>query len=453
MKKALFPLIVIIMLSACAPVPAVATSDTPFSASAPVPSPEPALETAASPTTLPVEEPLVVAYVMDGDLYLWDSASNQSSIFLKAGDITTVSMSDDGQMIAFVRRAVVDQPELLEYASLWAVDRDGTNPRELVSVDSLRQRLDPPTSDSTGFAQIEWIANTHRLVYSAVEYFAPGQGSTHSKDIYVVDTDTGADAVLAPDVMPDRFVNDWRFVISPNGQRIALFSNTELNLLDSDGSDLRRGVLTYRAVGIGDAVLLPRGVWAQDSSAFVFTGPMESASPRLLNYTIWRVPADGSPAQSLATLTDSHSSYISFSPDGTRMAFFSDINGDGVIQIEDQQIRPLAAGAGPLTLPPPNEQSNVLWSPGGEAFVINDQNLFLLCPEAANASQICGDPIPLAGSTDFIDGFEWVDEDSFLYRALEPTTLSLGRLDGTIRPIITLTEEESWGGWSFYSPD
>ena len=30
-------------------------------------------------------------------------------------------------------------------------------------------------------------------------------------------------------------------------------------------------------------------------------------------------------------------------------------------------------------------------------------------------------------------------------------TLSLGRLDGTITLIVTLTEEESWGGWSFYT--
>jgi len=132
------------------------------------------------------------------------------------------------------------------------------------------------------------------------------------------------------------------------------------------------------------------------------------------------------------------------------MAFFQDTNGDGVIQIEDQQIMPLAAGVGPLTLPPRDEQSDVRWSPDGEAFVVKDQNLFRLCPEATNAAQFCGDPIPLAGGTDLIDGFEWVDEDSFLYRALEPTTLSLGSLDGTITPIVTLTEEESWGGWSYY---
>lgn len=441
-----------LFLAACSPPISISTlSPAPTEA----PFATPALtENSSSDGEVSPEPPfssLVVAFVKDGDIHLWEEPTHQSRTLIRAGDVINVTMSDDGQRIAFLRRSLVEQPELMEYVSLWAVNSNGENPRELVSADSLRQRLNPDPKDSVAIAQFNWIPGTHRLVYNASKHYLPGQGFTLSKDIYIVDADTGVDAVLAPDVMPDRFVNDWRFVISPNGQRIALFSNTELSLLNSDGSDLRRGVLTYPAVGMGDAVLLPRGVWAEDSSAFVFTGPMESASPFVLNYTIWRVPADGSPAQSLATLTDSHSSYISFSPDGQRMAFFQDINGDGVIQTEDQQIMPLAAGAGPLTLPPRDEQSDVRWSPDGEAFVIKDQNLFQLCPEAANAAQVCGDPIPLAGGTALIDGFEWVDEDSFLYRVLEPTTLSLGSLDGTITPIITLTEDESWGGWSFYT--
>src|SRR5919109_2243103 len=147
---------------------------------------------------------------------------------------------------------MVKQPESMEYVSLWAVNSNAENPRELVSADSLRQRLNPDPTHSVAIAQFNWIPGTHRLVYNASKHYLPGQGFTLSKDIYIVDADTGADAVLAPDVMPDRFVNDWRFVISPNGQRIALFSNTELSLLNSDGSDLRRGVLTYPAVGMGD---------------------------------------------------------------------------------------------------------------------------------------------------------------------------------------------------------
>jgi Tol biopolymer transport system component len=450
MKKVSLALMVM-LLAGCALVPGVDHSITPNATGAPTLNPQPIEQSAVAPATVSVEDQLVVAFAKDGDIHLWDSVSQRSRMIVKAGDVTTVMLSDDGQMLAFLRRSLVEQPELIEYISLWAVNSNGENARELVSADTLRRRLNPDATDSVAIAQLSWIPGTHRLVYNASKHYLPGQGFTLSADIFLVDADTSADAVLATDVMPGTpFINDWRFVISPDGQRIALFSNTELSLLNSDGGDFRQGVLRYPGVGMGDAVLLPRGVWRQDSSAFVFTGPMESASPFVLNYTIWRVPADGSPAQSVATLTGSHSSYISFSPDGKRMAFFQDVNGDGTIQTEDHQIMPLAAGVGPLTLPPQDEQSDVRWSPDGEAFVIKDQNLFRLCPEATNAAQVCGDPIPLAGGTDLIDGFEWVDEDSFLYRALEPTTLSLGRLDGTITPIITLTEEESWGGWSYY---
>jgi hypothetical protein len=94
----------------------------------------------------------------------------------------------------------------------------------------------------------------------------------------------------------------------------------------------------------------------------------------------------------------------------------------------------------------------LLWPPGGEAFVIQDLALFRLCPEAERASETCGDPIPLASGADLIDGFEWVDEERFLYRVVEPSRLFLGKLDGTILPIATTTEEESFEGWSFYAP-
>lgn len=449
MKKAFSTLMMVALLAlvACGPTPAVGPSATTI----------PVMSNA--PTTMPTADPvqeteaaLQVAFVKNGDIYLWDSQSNQSRLIVKAGDITSVIMSNDGQVIAFIRRSqFVQQPPLLEHHSLWAVDSNGENPRELVSNETLRQLLNPSATDSTGFAQISWIPGTHRLVYSGGKYNAAGQGFTNSKDIYVVDADMLSNTVLAQDVMPDIFLNAWHFVISPDGTQIALFSGTELSFINVDGSNWRPAVLTYPYPPVmGDGVLLPKGVWTQDSRAFVFTGPMPSEPLAGFNYTIWRIPVDGSPAQPLATLTESHSDYMTFSPDGQRIAFFQDINGDGTIQTEEYRIMPLSASAGPLALPFSHEL--VHWLPDGEAFVVEDQDLFRLCPEATNLSEVCGDPIPLASGSNLIDGIEWVDEDRFLYRVLEPTTLFLGRLDGTITPIVTSTEEESFDGWSFYTP-
>ncbi|HKY53460.1 MAG TPA: hypothetical protein VJM08_04100, partial [Anaerolineales bacterium] len=401
--------------------------------------------------TLPTEKPLFVAFAKNGDLHLWDSVSKQSHVVLKSGDVTSVMISDDGQVIAFIRSASSFEPLLVEHSALWAVDSNGENPRELISDETLRQIMNPPPEDSAGFAQISWLPGTHRLVYSTMKFHAPGQGFTNSKDIYVVDADTGSNVVLATDIMPDTpFLNAWSFVISPDSQQIAMFSATELSFINTDGSNLRRAVLTYLTVGMGDAILLPKGVWTKDSTAFVFTGPIESDSPFVLNYTIWRVPADGSQPQSLATIMNSHSNHITFSPDGQRIVFYQDINGDGTIQTEEHRIMPLTAGAGPLALPSSHEL--VRWSPDGEAFVVKDLDLFQLCPEATNLSEVCGDPIPLASGSNLIDGIGWVDEDRFLYRALEPTSFFLGRLDGTILPIGNWTDDDALEGWSFYVP-
>ena len=123
MKKTLFPLIVIMILAACASVPPVDTSATPISATATAGA-QPGTSTGKrSGSGDPLSrDPLVVVFAKNGDLHLWDSESHQSRILLRAGDITAVLPSDDGQRIAFLRRALVEQPELVEYVSLWAAD-------------------------------------------------------------------------------------------------------------------------------------------------------------------------------------------------------------------------------------------------------------------------------------------------------------------------------------------
>src|SRR5215211_7742772 len=90
--------------------------------------------TAPPATTTPVltesqapEGALVVAFVKDGDIHLWAESNQQSRTLVTAGDVTSVMTSDDGQVIAFLRRALVEQPELMEYVSLWAMGSNGQN--------------------------------------------------------------------------------------------------------------------------------------------------------------------------------------------------------------------------------------------------------------------------------------------------------------------------------------
>jgi hypothetical protein len=186
------------------------------------------------------------------------------------------------------------------------------------------------------------------------------------------------------------------------------------------------------------------------------TGSFESDPRFNVNFTIWRIPVDGSSPESLATVTGSDPNSVTFSPDGKSVSF---------LQTTDQQpseiagwfTKPLIPEAGPLALPYYGKQAylaNLHWSPAGNAFVIKDQDLLRLCPNATQDSQVCGESIHLGSG--IITALQWVDASRFLFVSIEPSTLSLGKLDGTITTIATWTELQRWmendkiSGWSFY---
>lgn len=165
-------LLVATVLSACAQLPALSPSPPPEQGSVPafssVPIQVPATSERANPSA-------IVVYVKDGNIHVGDSATGLTRSIVDDGDATEVSVSDDGQVIAFLRHSVFDQPELWEQFSIWAVDPGGTRLRQLLSAETLRQRLQAGPTDSTGIAEFDWISGTHRLVYSGTRYYAPGQ--------------------------------------------------------------------------------------------------------------------------------------------------------------------------------------------------------------------------------------------------------------------------------------
>jgi hypothetical protein len=398
--------------------------------------PGPLPEGAAAPATPASGAPAEVAFIKDGDVQLWHEATQQSETIFSAGDAAGVWVSDDGQLIAFLRRWVeqIDDLNWFEQTALWVVDRNGENAREVISAEDLRQRLNAGAGESTTIAQIEWLPQTHHLVYSGMRYSAQGEGTSHAlpEGVYLVDTETLSDTVLAP------AGNYLRFALAPDGRQIALMSTTALSFINVDGSNWRQDILTYPQVGV-PVPLLPTGVWTQDGRAFLMVTPIESESEFGLNYTIMRVPIDGSAAQPLATIASSHSGTVVFSPDGQRVAFYQ------WQPISDWFITPLAASVGPLAIPYAIDLSgyaNLHWSPAGAAFVVPDiwaAALFQLCPDATQGSEVCGAPVNLEGAVLFI---RWIDSARFLFTTEEPKTLFLGRLDGTRIPIATWSPEE-----------
>jgi len=405
---------------------------------------------------------LMVVFVKDGNIQVWDETTQQTRTIVDAqrsaggvpagGDVFSVTTSDDGQSIAFTRGSWVgDVSDGYEQFALWAMDRDGGNPRELISAQDLRQRMNPSERDSSNFYQLSWVPQSHQLLFSGTKYIAQAEGLSHAipHGAYLVDTDKGSVTALA------ETTENLRFVPSPDGKQIALMSPSDLGFINVDGSNRRQDVLTYAKVG-RPGPLFPTGVWLQDSHAFVMTGSFEE-DPRFdVNFTIWRIPIDGSSPEALTTITGSHPNSVTFSPDGKSASF---------LQASDQQppeiagwfITPLIPEAGLLALPYYGKKAfyaNLHWSPAGDAFAIKDQDLQQLCPNATQDSQVCGGPIHL--SSGIITALQWVDSSRFVFESIEPNTLSLGNLDGTITPIVTWTELPRWtekdilSGWSFY---
>jgi len=409
-----------LLLSACTPAgpgpaPATTLPEAPTSAS---------VSTAATQTAAGASASVV--FVKDGDLMVWEEATGQTDTLFDADDAIRVTLSDDGQVVAFLRRSIIGDldSEWHEQSALWAVGRSGENPRELVSAEELRRLLDASETDSTNIPQLEWIPGTHRLLYSGWTYFVQAEGESHAipQGLYLADADTLANTVLTP------AGESIRFVPSPDGRHIALISPTGLSFLNPDGSGNRPDVLTYPSIG-ETGPLFPAGIWTQDSHSFLITGSLERHPSTNHNFTIWRVPLDGSPAQPLAVITASITDSVSFSPDGRYVAFFRHAGPTGQPTDFGWYVASLAPEAGPLAVPRGSYLfwRNLHWSPAGAAYAFAGRTLFQLCPGAVQDTEVCGEGFELGGDLASLD---WMDGDRFLYTTREPYDLYFGRLDG-----------------------
>ncbi len=255
-----------------------------------------------------------------------------------------------------------------------------------------------------------------------------------------MDADTLSDRLLAPagqGVRVSGIPDGPQLVPSPDGRQLALLSGSELSFVNVDGSRLRQAVLAYPPTGSGDVPFVPTGVWTEDSSLFLVNAPIESNDPAgVLNFTITQVAPDGSPPAPIATVISGNPVSVTFSPDGTMLAY-----GSVDPQRPGPTIAPLAEGLGPLAVPRRFhlDYVNLHWAPGGDAHLVQTGSLVGLCPGARQASQICGDPVPFGR---IVESLEWLDPTRFVFASRAPETyategLFLGALDGSTRLIVS----------------
>ena len=393
----------------------------------------PSAAPSAAPTATPSAEAstgaggsAVVVFVRDGNIAVWEAATGSSQTIVDSSDVIRVELSDDAKLVAFVRRSFFTAGgfDRNEQSALWVVGRDGANPRELISAQQLRQRLDAAEDDSTNFPRLAWIPESHRLLYSGDTYAAHGEGeSAHvpTRGVYRMDADTLTEFELVP------AGQSAHFIPSPDGRLVVLVITTGLSFFDVDNGRMRLEFPARPVVG-DTGWFTNAGVWTLDSSAFVINALVEPSNTGPSDYELWRVPADGSPAAPLIAFAAGTGSVV-FAPDGSAGAILGAAAGTGA---SIWFILPLPEDLGPLAVPGDSfDYSRLIWSPGGTPYVFDLQNrgeLHPLCPNAGQAIEVCGAPIH---SSLQIEWFEWIDRDRFLYVTILPRQLYLGSMGGS----------------------
>ena len=242
-------------------------------------------EAEATPTLgAPAPAVLRVAYVKNKDAWIWTQGG--SPIQLSAnGDILDVAISSDGQQVAYIRQT----GEFVQ--EIWAVNKDGSNPRTLVSGNELLATYSGAAADQPngiGVFQFGWQPGSHNLYYNTKPLVA-GPGSMSYNDLYRVNTDNLAKTTLFG------AGQGGKFVFSPDGTKMAIVTSTAISLANADGSNLHSNVVTYpNVITYSEYNYYPNPVWATDGSQLKAVVP--SADPManpLPPSTLWSAPGDG----------------------------------------------------------------------------------------------------------------------------------------------------------------
>jgi hypothetical protein len=382
----------------------------------------------ATDTPEPTVEPppfLQVVYVKDGDVWYWDEGGlNLQLTFL--GDVTSVVLSDDGQVAAFVRGTDYIHEEL------GAVNTDGTNFRTLVSLADFVTMIAHPDALSAVPYKMAWVPGTHILAFNTRMTFE-GPGLILPDELRHVDADT----LTLSTLLPAGQAGD--FYYSPDGSQIALVTGTLISVVDADGSN-RRDLLTFPIViTYSEYNYYPPVVWSPDSTFLRAAIPPHDPlmdPPELT--TIWHLPADGSPTSILTTLTPVpfFHEIPSISPDMSKVAYLTIVT-PGAPPIVDLHISN-ADGSGDVIYDSGDRRFET-WSTDSVHFFYSEGG------HNPKIGRIGYPPLDFTGVTLMLN-IQWVDETQFLYlnRPSGSWELWLGELGAPGILISSTTGDSIW---------
>ena len=272
-----------------APTQAPAASSTPAAAASATSIASAAPATAAATTaattapTVAVAAGCKLAYADQDTLYCLPDSGTPQTLATGSG-LFGPALSPDGTLIAYqvVITAGVTQ--------LWvaSVSEGGAAPHVLVGQDQLPSADGSQVNSPNHYA---WLDGTHTLVFDTryLPTAGPGgPGEYINADLWKVDADSGTLAALLPAKQAGTFA------ASPDGHTIAVSRGTGLDLINADGSQHHKDVITFLAiVTYSEYAYKPHIQWSADGSYFTVGVPNQDPAASNAAITFYKVTAGG----------------------------------------------------------------------------------------------------------------------------------------------------------------
>ncbi|MEJ2447331.1 MAG: hypothetical protein P8Y37_05240, partial [Anaerolineales bacterium] len=214
-----------------------ASEDSPTEEAPPAESPEP-----AAPAVLKV------AFVKDGDVWYWEEGTAAAQL-TTVGDVVQAFLSDDGQIVAFIRQYDWNNHEI------YSVNSDGSNLQALVSLADFSGMVLEPEAISAVPYRLAWVPGTHTLAFTTRLTYE-GPGLVLPDELRLVNADSGAiSLLLAPGDGGD-------FYYSPDGSQIALVNGTRISVVNADGSGSRELLAFPMVITYSEYIYYPPVSWS-----------------------------------------------------------------------------------------------------------------------------------------------------------------------------------------------
>ncbi len=274
--------------------------------SGPQPTPRPTLDAP------PGDQPLIVAWVEAGDLFVWRSSHPQPHRIASGAAIRPL-IAPDGAWIAYLRGPGGDP------RTLWISDTPGANERQIVNAENL-----PDTDGERRLNQLVWSADSAAIYFNTIT--GSGMEAHPADDLWRVDVATGSTERLLP------AGSGGMITLSADGTMLAL---TSTGVYSTDGEMAVPGRITLYTLADGSARVIlefpavatasqsrwyPALRWLPDSSRIYTAIPAADLVYGEGPTVLWSLPVDGA-AEQFGTVDADYFGLPTFSADGAWITY------------------------------------------------------------------------------------------------------------------------------------